>query len=128
MAGAEIALQHGYLNHVGVVDFVAVTAEVEVLGGNRGDGLGKIPALQDALANHRMDLVDDEGEAVRILQQGGVAFRIGQDRQGADLVDQAGECRLLGSQSGVVAAQHVADAGHLQALAPDFVHLALDES
>ena len=73
-----------------------------------------------------MDLVDHMVEAEGIRQQRAVLFCVGQDGQDADLVDKAGERRLIWHQAGVVAAEHMADRGDLGALVPDFAHLSVD--
>ncbi|MNY52112.1 hypothetical protein D3C86_1877560 [compost metagenome] len=71
-------------------------------------------------------MVDHMVEADRVGQQLVVFFRVGEDGQHAYLVHQAGQGGLVGHQAGVVAAEHVADAGDLRAFVPDFAHLAVD--
>ncbi|MNN53357.1 hypothetical protein D3C81_1681030 [compost metagenome] len=65
-------------------------------------------------------------EADGVGQQLVVLFGVGEDRQHADLMHQAGQGGLVGHQAGVVAAEYVADAGDLRALVPHFAHLAVD--
>jgi bifunctional UDP-N-acetylglucosamine pyrophosphorylase/glucosamine-1-phosphate N-acetyltransferase len=65
-------------------------------------------------------------EGARVGEDLRVLLGVGEDRQGADAMHQAGEGRLVGRQAGVVAAEHVAHAGDLAALAPDLAHLAID--
>ncbi len=126
MLRTHVALQGGHLHDVDVIDLVRFALEIRVLAGDRGDGIRKIPGAQNFLTDAGMDLVDHMVEAEGIRQQRAVLFCVGQDGQDADLVDKAGERRLVWHQAGVVAAEHMADRRDLGALVPDFAHLSVD--
>ncbi len=126
MLAAKVALQGGDLDQVGIVRARRVAGEVQVLARDLGDRRGEIPGLENALADQRMDALDHMAQADGVRQQLVVILGVGEDRQHADLVHQSGQGRLVRRQAGVVTGQHVADAGDLGALVPDFAHLAID--
>lgn len=126
MLAAKVALQGGDLDQVGIVGARRVAGEVQVLARDLGDRRGEIPGFEDALADQRMDALDHVAQADGVRQQLVVILGVGEDRQHADLVHQPGQGRLVRRQAGVVTGQHVADAGDLGALVPDFAHLAVD--
>ena len=126
MLAAQVALQRGDLDDVDVVDLGRVASEVQILARHDGDRLGKFPGAQDLVADDRVNLLDHVVEADGVGQQFIVFFGVGENRQHANLVHQAGERGLIGHEAGVVAAQYMADAGDLGALVPHFAHLAVD--
>ncbi|MNI43554.1 hypothetical protein D3C73_978870 [compost metagenome] len=100
--------------------------EVQVQQRDLYQHVGKLPDSQQLFAQHRVDMVNDVVQADRVGQQLVVIFGVGQDGQYANLVNQPAECRLIGLELRVTAAQRIADAGDFQAFAPDIAHFFLD--
>ena len=119
------AQQGGDHHQVAVIGFRVVPVQIQELAGHLRQHRREVPFVQDPVANLWMDVLDDVVEADRVREQLVVLLGVGQDRQYADLVDQAGEGGAVGLERSEAPRQFGAHAGHFQAGSPGLAHAAL---
>ena len=125
--GREIGHQHRDRNDVAEVRRFGFRSGVILLVADRlRHHFGKVPVLQDRLADRGVPFLDDVGERARVCEQHRMIHGARQHVQLADAMHHAGEHGFIRIDAGAGARQYEGERGHQGTSLPQVIEIGLE--